>query len=76
MNLNSGAFYGKTNDKIETAFHAISKRIEGSGGKFQTQSREGAGTSITMTFNKAKAPKWFDMKRKRFANVVINLGFD
>lgn len=51
-------------------YHA-KKTVEDSGGKFQIQSREGAGTSITMTFNKAKAPKWFVEKLVLAPNMEI-----
>ncbi len=33
--------------------------VEGSGGKFEVSSKEGLGTTFTMTFPAAPAPKWF-----------------
>jgi len=39
-------------------YHA-KKTVEVAGGIFLIESREGAGTTITMTFSKAPAPKWF-----------------
>ncbi len=39
-------------------YHA-KKAVEDSGGKFQMESREGSGTTITMSFNKVTAPSWF-----------------
>jgi signal transduction histidine kinase len=39
-------------------YHA-KKTIESFGGKFQISSKEGMGTSITMSFPRARSPKWF-----------------
>jgi signal transduction histidine kinase len=51
-------------------YHA-KKTVEDSGGKFKIQSSEGVGTTITMAFNKASAPKWFVEKLVLIPNMII-----
>jgi signal transduction histidine kinase len=51
-------------------YHA-KKTVEESGGQFIIQSREGSGTTITMIFNKATAPKWFVEKLTLTPGMVV-----
>jgi signal transduction histidine kinase len=51
-------------------YHA-KKTVEDSDGKFLIQSRKGVGTTITMTFNKTPAPKWFVEKLILSPNMTI-----
>lgn len=51
-------------------YHA-KKTVEDAEGSFQVQSREGTGTTITITFKKAKAPKWFVEKLILSPNMTI-----
>jgi signal transduction histidine kinase len=68
-----GVSHGKegTQSGIGLGVYHAKKTVEGSGGKFQIQSREGAGTTITLTFSKIPAPKWFVEKLILLPNMTI-----
>jgi signal transduction histidine kinase len=51
-------------------YHA-KKTVEASGGQFIIQSREGAGTTISMIFKKSKSPKWFVEKLNLSSGMFI-----
>lgn len=53
-----GVTFGKTGGSGLGVYHA-KKVVEGNGGRFEVQSRQGVGTLVTLEFPRATSPNWF-----------------